>query len=316
MTAPTPIILDCDPGHDDAIAMLLAWGNPSIDLIGVTTVAGNQTLSKVSNNALSVARVAGITGIPFAAGCTDPIVRKLEVAPQVHGESGLDGPQLPTPTMSLDKRHAVDLIIDLMLSRPKGEVTLVATGPLTNVALAVRREPRLAEHVREVVLMGGAIEGGNWTPCAEFNIAVDPEAAQVVFAAGWKVTMVGLDVTHKALATDAVKARIAAVGTKPAKFVLDLLEFFGKAYLSHQGFSAPPVHDVVALARVIDPTVVKAVRAHIDVETQGRITTGMTVVDLRAPAPESCVTYAANELDFERFWDLVIDALERIGDPE
>jgi len=315
--APTPIILDCDPGHDDAIAMLLAWGSPAIDLIGVTTVAGNQTLSKVSNNALSVARVAGMTGVPFAAGCAVPIVRPLEVAAAVHGESGLDGPKLPEPKESLDKRHAVDLIIDLVFARPAGEVTLVATGPLTNIALAFRREPRLPAHVREVVLMGGAIEGGNWTPCAEFNIAVDPEAAEIVFAAGWKVTMVGLDVTHRALATEEVKRRIAAVGTKPAKFVNELLEFFGKAYLDHQGFTAPPVHDVCAVARVIDQTIIKAVQAPITVETQGKYTTGMTIVDLRyQAAKKDCKTYAANDIDTDKFWALVIDALERIGDPE
>lgn len=313
---PTPIILDCDPGHDDAIALLLAWGNPEIELLGVTTVAGNQTLSKVSHNALSVARVAGITEIPFAEGSAVPLVRPLAVAASVHGESGLDGPKLPEPILSLDKRHAIDLIIDLVMAREPGTVTLVATGPLTNIALAVRKEPLLVNRVKEVVIMGGAINGGNWSPVAEFNIVVDPEAAQVVFNAGWKVTMVGLDVTHRALATEEVKARIAAVGTKPATFVIELLDFFGETYLRTQGFTAPPVHDVCAIARVIDPTMISAVQAPIAIETQGLFTTGQTVVDLRMPAPKDCKTWAANDIDTTRFWDLVIDALVRIGDPE
>ena len=312
---PTKIILDCDPGHDDAVAMLLAWGNPEIDLLAVTTVAGNQTLEKVTHNALSVARVAGISGIPFAAGAARPLLRQVEVAEEVHGESGLDGPVLPEPTVVLDSRHAVDLIIDTVLAHEPGTVTLVPTGALTNIALAVRKEPRLAQLVKEVVLMGGGIHEGNWTPVAEFNIAVDPEAAEIVFIAGWKVVMVGLDVTHKALATDAVRERVRAIGTAPARFVDELMDFFAKAYADNQGFTAPPVHDPCAVAHVIDPSIVRTVQAPIQVETQGLLTTGMTVVDLRAPAPADCPTWAATELDADRFWDLVIDAIERIGEP-
>jgi purine nucleosidase len=312
------IILDCDPGHDDAIAILLAVGNPSIKLLAVTTVAGNQTLAKVSHNALSVARVAGITAahnIPFAAGASLPIVRDLEVAEAVHGTSGLDGPVLPEPSFALDNRHGVDVIIDTVRAAAE-PVTLVATGPLTNIALAVRKAPDLAQLVKEVVLMGGAIEGGNWTPCAEFNIAVDPDAARIVFTAGWKVVMVGLDVTHRALATQTVRERIAKIATFPSQFAGGLLDFFQHAYKVTQGFDAPPVHDPVALAYVIDPSVLTVVNAPIDVETQGRITTGMTVVDLRVPAPEGCKTWAATGVDVDRFWDLVVDALERIGEPE
>src|SRR5688572_590694 len=187
---PTPILLDCDPGHDDAIALLLAHGNPDIELLGVTTVMGNQTLEKVTRNALSVARVAGITGIPFAAGCARPLVRELETAPSIHGESGLDGPVLPEPTLELDPRHAVDLIIDTIMEREPGTVTLVPTGALTNIALAARKEPRIVERVKEVVLMGGGYSTGNWSAVAEFNIVIDPEAAHIVFNAGWPLTMV------------------------------------------------------------------------------------------------------------------------------
>ncbi len=222
---PKKVILDCDPGHDDAIAQQLAYGSPEIELLAVTTVVGNQTLEKVTRNALAVARVAGISGVPFAAGCPRPLVRGIETAASVHGESGLDGPLLPEPTLALDPRHAVDLIIDTVLREEPGTVTLVPTAGLTNIALAVRKEPRLAELVREVVLMGGACAGGNWTPAAEFNMLIDPEAAHIVVNERWPLTMVGLDVTHQALATPDVLERIAAVGTRPATFVVELLTF-------------------------------------------------------------------------------------------
>ncbi|SDC54552.1 nucleoside hydrolase [Streptomyces prasinopilosus] len=310
------IILDCDPGHDDAIALLLAHGNPDIDLVAVTTVVGNQTLEKVTRNALSVARIAGITGVPFAAGCPRPLVRAVETAPDIHGETGLDGPVLPEPTLELDRRHAVDLIIDTVMSHEPGEITLVPTAGLTNIALAARKEPRIVERVREVVLMGGGYHEGNWSAVAEFNIIIDPEAAHIVFNAGWPVTMVGLDLTHQALATPEVAKRIAAVGTKPAEFVGELLDFFGATYKEAQGFEHPPVHDPCAVAYVIDPGVMTVRRAPVDVELTGGLTLGMTVTDFRAPAPADCRTQVAVELDRERFWDLVVDALERIGDVE
>ncbi|WIB63335.1 MULTISPECIES: nucleoside hydrolase [unclassified Curtobacterium] len=311
---PQKIILDCDPGHDDAVAILLAHGSPEIELLAVTTVVGNQTLAKVTRNALAVARIAGITDVPFAAGADRPLVRTIEHAADIHGESGLDGPVLPEPSIELDPRHAVDLIIDTVMAHEPGTITLVPVGGLTNIALAVRKEPRIVERVQRVVLMGGGVHVGNMTPVAEFNIAIDPEAAQIVFTAGWDVVMVGLDLTHQALATPDVVARIAALGTGPARFVDELMGFFADAYRDVQGFDAPPVHDPCAVAHVIDPTIVRAVRMPIAVETTGTLTTGMTVADLRAPAPEDCRTSAALELDRDRFWDLVVDALERIGE--
>jgi len=312
--APRKIILDCDPGHDDAIAMLLAHGNPNVELVAVTTVVGNQTLDKVTRNALAVATVAGITGVPFAAGCPRPLIREIEIAADIHGESGLDGPDLPEPTVPLDARHAVDLIIDTVLAHGPGEITLVPTGGLTNIALAVRKEPRLAELVREVVLMGGGYHTGNMTPVAEFNIAIDPEAAHIVFNESWPVVMVGLDLTHQALATPDVFEAIAAVGTKPAQVVIDILTFFRTAYARVQGFESPPTHDPCAVAHVIDPSVVAVRRAPVDIELRGALTTGMTVTDLRGPAPEGCTTSVATELDHARFWALVVDALTRIGE--
>lgn len=311
---PTKIILDCDPGHDDAVALLLAHGSPEIDLLAVTTVVGNQTLEKVTRNALAIARVANITNVPFAAGSPRPLVRTIENAPDIHGESGMDGPELPEPAIELDPRHAVDLIIDTVMAHEPGTVTLVPTGGLTNIALAVRKEPRLAERVKEVVLMGGGYHVGNWSAVAEFNIKIDPEAAHIVFNEKWPLTMVGLDLTHQALATDEVAARIAAVGTKPAKFVGELLEFFGHAYKDAQGFDFPPVHDPCAVAYVIDPSVMTTQRVPLDVELTGTLTLGMTVADFRAPAPADCNTSVAVDLDHQKFWNLVVDALERIGE--
>jgi len=312
----TKIILDCDPGHDDAIAMLLAWGNPDIELVGVTTVMGNQAIEKVTRNALAVARVAGITGVPFARGAHRPLVREVEVADSIHGESGLDGPVLPEPTITLDPRHAVDFIIDTIMAAEPGQITLVPTGALTNIAMAVRKEPRIVERVREVVLMGGAVGGGNWSATSEFNIVIDPEAAHIVFNERWPLTMVGLDVTHEALATPDVAATIAAVGTGPARFVGELLEFFGETYKDQQGFEFPPVHDPCAVAFVIDRSVMSATRVPLDIELGGTLTLGMTVADFRAPAPADCTTHVARGLDHAKFWALVVDALERIGDPE
>ena len=295
------------------MALLLAHGSPAIDLVAVTTVGGNQTLEKVTRNALSVAAVVGMSGVPIAAGCARPLVRTGVVAADIHGDSGMDGPRLREPTLELDPRHAVDLIIDTVLAHGPGEITLVPTGPLTNIALAARKEPRIVERVAEVVLMGGGYHTGNWSPVAEFNIKTDPEAAHVVFNEPWPVTMVGLDLTHQALATPEVVERVRAVGTTPAEFVLDLFEFFAKAYKDNQGFDAPPVHDPCAVAYVIDPQVMTVLRTPVDVELTGTLTLGMTVADLRAPAPPDCHTQVAVQLDRERFWALVVDALERIG---
>ncbi|WP_372697549.1 nucleoside hydrolase [Arthrobacter sp. JSM 101049] len=312
--SPRKIILDCDPGHDDAVAILLAHGNPDIELLAVTTVVGNQTLAKVTANALAVGTIAGITGVPFAAGCDRPLVRSIENAPDIHGESGMDGPAQPEPAIELDPRHAVDLIIETVMAHAPGTVTLVPTGGLTNIAMAARKEPRIVERVREVVLMGGGYHVGNWSAVAEFNIIIDPEAAHIVFNEPWPVVMVGLDLTHQALATPDVVARIEALGTGPARFVRELMDFFARTYQDAQGFDHPPVHDPCAVAYVIDPSIVTTRKVPVDIELAGKLTLGMTVADFRAPAPEDCHTSVAVELDHARFWDLVTDALERIGE--
>jgi purine nucleosidase len=304
------VILDCDPGHDDAMAILLAHGNPEIDLLAITTVAGNQTVDKTSLNARRVCTVAGIH-VPVAAGCDRPLTRELKTAAYIHGESGLDGPAFGEPTVPLDHRHAVDLLIEFLM-QSSGDITLVPTGPLTNIAMALRKEPRIVQKVQEVVLMGGAFTRGNTTPAAEFNIAVDPEAAAIVFGAGWPLTMVGLDLTHQALATTAVLQRIAALGTPVARIAVELMEFFRETYRRNAGFDSPPVHDPCAVARVIDPSVMEAVEAFVAIETRGEFSSGMTVTDFSGRLGRTNVK-VATRLNVDRFWDLMVGAIERIG---
>ncbi|MDY4677448.1 MAG: nucleoside hydrolase [Bifidobacterium tsurumiense] len=309
------IILDCDPGHDDAMAILLAVGNPNIDLIGVTTVGGNQSLDKVTYNARAVLEKAQATEIPVHQGCGHPLVRPLEVAADVHGETGLDGVELPEPTRPLDQGHAVNWIIETIMNNEPGTITLVPTGPLTNIAMAARLEPRIVKRVKEVVLMGGGYHVGNWSAVAEFNIKVDPEAAHVVFNESWPVTMVGLDLTHQALFTPEVQSRIDALGTDVSSFASGLMDFFREAYRNNQDFVDPPVHDPCTVAYLIDRSVMTTRRCPVDVELHGDLTLGMTVADLRGPEPsaEQCHTQVAVALDFDKFWDLIIDAIKRIG---
>lgn len=309
------IILDCDPGHDDAMALLLAVGNPAINLIGVTTVGGNQSLDKVTYNARSVLEMAHATDIPVHAGCDRPILRPQEVAASIHGETGLDGVELPEPSRPLEQGHAVNWIIDTIMSHEPGTITLVPTGPLTNIAMAVRLEPRIVERVKEIVLMGGGVHVGNWSAVAEFNIKVDPEAAHIVFNEAWPITMVGLDLTHQALCTPEVQQRIDAIGTDLSKFASGLMDFFRLSYANNQDFVDPPVHDPCTVAYLIDPTVMTTRRCPVDVEIHGDLTLGMTVADLRGPEPnaEECHTQVALQLDFDKFWNLIIDAIKAIG---
>lgn len=306
------IILDCDPGYDDAVAILLAAGSPKIDLLAITVVAGNQTIEKVTKNALAIAGIAGLKDIPIARGAVRPLLRAPETAAFIHGESGLDDTTLPDVVPTIDSRHAAELIIDIVMREPAGTVTLVPTGPLTNIALAARLEPRIVERVKEVVLMGGACHYGNHGPYSEFNIANDPEAAQIVFGEPWKVVMVGLDLTYQARATQEVVDRISEVKTQSGIFLAEVLNAFNQRYRQVRGHNDAPVHDPCAVAYVIDPTVVEAQRVPIAVELTGTLTAGMTVADFRRPAPEDCHTWAALKLDASRFWDLVTDAVQRL----
>ena len=302
------VILDCDPGHDDALAILLAYASPAIDLRAITTVAGNQTLPLVTENALRIATLAGITDVPIAAGSQRPLGRDLVVAGDVHGRSGLDGADLPEASVALSSESATELMAGTIADADR-PVTLVPTGPLTNVARLLREHPESADGIEQIVWMGGSTGRGNVTPYAEFNAFVDPDAAAEVVASGLPVTMIGLNVTHQALATDEILARIRANGSAVTTAIADLLSFFASTYERIWGLPAPPVHDAVAVARVVDPALVECVWAPIEVETTGQFTSGATVVDLydrTGRAPNACAGVA---VDVERFWDLMLDAL-------
>jgi inosine-uridine nucleoside N-ribohydrolase len=305
---PRRIILDCDPGHDDAIAILLAHAHPAVELLAITTVAGNQTLDRTTRNARRVCDLGRITGVPVAAGCDRPLLRELVTAGEVHGASGLDGVDWPDERTPVASTHAVDLIVDLVMASP-GEVTLVPIGPLTNVAMALRREPAIARAVREVVLMGGSFSRGNQTPAAEFNIYVDPEAAAMVFAAGWPLTMIGLDLTHQALVTPEVAERVAALGTPVATTVTRMLRFYASRASLPGGV---PLHDPCAVARVITPSLIECRDAFVAVETSGAWTRGMTVTDFTGRLGHPVNAQVATALDVPAFWDLLLGALGRL----
>jgi purine nucleosidase len=310
---PTPVILDCDPGHDDMLAIVLAAAHPAIDLLAITTVAGNGTLERTTANARAVCALAGIRGVPIAAGAPGPLVAPPRIADDVHGESALDGAELPSgEDIPLLPEHAVALMARLLREHDR-PVTLIPTGPLTNVALLLRLYPELAARIEQIVLMGGTMGAGNTTPLAEFNIVVDPEAADVVVRSGVPVTLCGLDVTHQALATPAVLDRIAAQGTPLARAVVGLLGFFGERYRELWGFAAPPVHDPVAVARVIDPAIVGCQEAHVAIELAGTHTRGATVCDRHGVLGRQPNARVATTLDADAFWALLIDALDALG---
>lgn len=306
------IILDCDPGHDDAVAIMMAVGSPAIDLVAVTTVGGNQTLEKVTHNARAMLALCGAHDVPVYAGAERPLVHAVEIAPEIHGESGLDGVELPTPKRPLEEKRAAQAIVDLIMNEPAGTLTLVATGPLTNLALAARLEPRIVSRVREVAIMGGGYNEGNWTAAAEFNIWVDPEAARMVFEEPWPLTMVGLDLTHQALVTPEFEQRVASAGNHAGTFFVDLMAFFRASNRDMFGFDNPPIHDPCALAWVIDPETMSTRQAPVHVETRGEFTTGMTVADFRLPPSPDCHTRVAVQLNHDKFWDALAQAIARL----
>ncbi len=313
---PATIVLDCDPGADDAMAIAYAVGSPDLDLAGLTTVAGNVSLATTTANALRVLEFLGASDVPVTAGSAGALLRPPLTAERVHGDDGLRGARLPAPAAAPRPGHATDFIIDTVLAAP-GEVTLVATGPLTNIALALRREPDLAANVRDFVIMGGSSGRGNVTPAAEFNIAVDPEAAAIVFAAGWQVTMIGLDVTLQATADAEVTGRIAALGRLAGDLVLPCMgnsaggERTGDLPGPHGAYSLDPaVHDVCAVAYVAQPQLLGCEPALVEVETTGRLTAGMTVTDFRAARPD-CNAMVATRIDLPAFWDSVLASYAR-----
>ncbi|TMC19176.1 MAG: nucleoside hydrolase [Chloroflexi bacterium] len=277
-------------------------------VLAITTVAGNQSLEKTTRNALKVCSLANIRDVPVARGMDRPLVRPARFAPEIHGESGMDGPDIPEPDIEPVPQHAVDLIVEKLMNSD-GDITLVATGPLSNIATAIRREPAILPKIKAISLMGGAIGVGNRMPAAEFNIWADPEAAAIVFDCERPITMSPLEVTHQAQATDEVISRLRGARRTVANFAADLLIFFGDTYRNVFGFPAPPVHDPCAVAAVIDPTILHAHTMRVEIETTGEWTTGRTVCDVYGvlgKQPNARVGYA---LDVPRFWEMVISTI-------
>ena len=299
-----PIIIDCDPGHDDAIALVLAFASEKLDVKAVTIVGGNQTLEKTVLNARKVLSYAGIN-VPIAKGADKPLMRDLIIAPEVHGETGLDGPDLGEPTIDIVKEEAVELIAKIV-SESEEKITLVPTGALTNIARFLLAYPQLKDKIEMISLMGGAADLGNWTPSAEFNILVDPEAAKIVFDSGIKIAMAGLDVTHKALIYKEDTERIRSVGNKVAVMVAELMDFFEKFHMD-MGFEGSPLHDPCAVAYLINPDIFTTKKAKVNVETKGEHTLGCTVADYNADVKNVDVLL---DIDREKFIDMLVDAMK------
>jgi len=308
----TPIILDCDPGHDDAVAILLAVASPQIDLRAVTTCFGNCSIEDATRNALRILTLAGVTDVPVARGAAVPLVQSLELGNYVHGASGLDGPEMPEPGFELSPLGAVELMHQV-IAASETPVTMVVTGPMTNMAQLLRDHPESAANIAEVIFMGGSTERGNHTPSAEFNTFADPEALHEVVESGLPVRMVGLNLTHQALAVPEVVERMRSMEHVIGKTCAEWMGFFGSSYRSVWSFEAPPVHDPCTIAALIDPTLITWQKTFLAVELEGKWTRGETITDLhnrfeREPNAEVAIT-----LDSARYWDLVLEAVDRLG---
>ena len=301
----TSIILDCDPGHDDALAIMLAVADPTIDLLAVTTVAGNVPLDHTTTNALRVLDMVGRPDIPVARGADRPRVRELSTAASMHGESGLAGPLPVTPSRQADDRDALDLMEDVLTVQP---ATLVVTGPQTNAAALIEQRPHLLERIDRVVFMGGAVDLGNWTPAAEFNIWVDPHAADIVLRSGLDLTMIGLEVTHQAWLTDE-HADALRVRGDCGLFVAELLDHFVGFHQERFGWPGAPIHDAVAVAHLIDPTLVHTVEANVEIELQSDLCLGRTVVDRWRVTDRPVNCQVGLGIDRDRFVTLLMERL-------
>jgi purine nucleosidase len=309
--SPRAIILDCDPGQDDAVAILMALGAPeAIELLAVTTVAGNVPLARTHANARRVLELAGRTDMPVHAGCERPILRAPVTAEAVHGETGLDGAGLPEPTMALARGHAVDVIVETLMSRPPGAVTLCPTGPLTNIALAIVKEPGIVPRIREIVLMGGAIGLGNVTPSAEFNLFADPHAARIVFEADAPIVMFPLDVTHQVIVTAARRDSLAALDSPVSRAVVGMMDFYGAGKVRF-GLEGAPLHDPCVIAWLIRPELFRGRACRVDIETDSPLGLGRSVVDWWARSGRAPNATVMREADAEGFFALLIACLAR-----
>lgn len=307
-----PIIIDCDPGQDDAVALLLAFASPAeLDVLGVTVVAGNVPLARTHDNARRVCELAGRRDIGVHAGCDRPLLRAPLTAEDVHGQSGLDGAELPAPTLPLSSRHAVDFIIETLLAAADAQVTLAPTGPLTNIALALLREPRITPKIREIVLMGGAMGLGNRTPSAEFNILADPHAAAIVFGCGRPIVMHGLDVTLKVITTDERRARIQALGGPVAEAVAGWLGAYAHFHRQRYGRAGGPLHDPCVIAYLLRPGLFAGRTVNVAIETASDLTLGRTVVDWHSVTGRPANATVIDDVDANGFYDLLVERLGR-----
>ncbi|MEO0744443.1 MAG: nucleoside hydrolase [Pseudomonadota bacterium] len=311
---PRKIIIDTDPGQDDAVAILLALASPEeIEVLGITAVAGNVPLELTAKNALIVCELAGKTDVPVYAGCDRPLGRDLVTAEHVHGKTGLDGPDLPDPTMTLTDGHAVDFIIDTVRAEEPGTVTLCPLGPLTNIATALQRAPEIAGRVQQIVLMGGAyFEVGNITPTAEFNIYVDPEAADIVFKSGIDIVVMPLDVTHKALVTKKRNDAFRALGTPAGVAVAQMTDFFERFDKEKYGSAGAPLHDPCVTAYLIRPDLFTGRHVNVEVETASPLTLGMTVADWWGVTDRAPNATFIGDIDADGFFALLTDRLARL----
>jgi Inosine-uridine nucleoside N-ribohydrolase len=305
------LILDCDPGHDDAVAIMLAGSCPCFDLLGITVVAGNQTLEKTVHNALNVKQHLGLDA-PVYAGCERPIVRPRVVADDIHGESGLDGPAFAPLARKAEKQHAALFIIEQVLNAP-GEITIVTAGPMTNLALAMRLNPKIIPAIRQVVFMGGCYQLGNVTPAAEFNIFADADAAHVVFTSGVKLTMVGLDVSRKAQCLPEVINRMAAIGNKASKLFDDMMRCFNAAQKRVYGWEGGPLHDPITIAYLINPNVLTLRPMFCEVDIRSEQSYGRTNCDYFGYLKKEPNVNVAIDIDVPLFWDIVEDGIRRYG---
>jgi purine nucleosidase len=306
------VIIDCDPGVDDAIALLLALASPAdLQILGITTVAGNVPLALTQTNARKICELAGRPDMRVYAGCARPLLRRLETAESVHGASGLEGVMWQEPQMPLQAQHGVDFLIDTLMESPD-RVTLATLGPLTNVAVALIKEPRISEKIQEIVVMGGAITHGNITPSAEFNLYVDPHAAHVVFSAGVPLTMISLDVTHQAIATPDRLAAIRAIGAPIGTTASSLLEFYGQHDIAHYGIAGAPLHDPCVIAYLLKPSLFKSRNLYVTVEITSEATMGRTIVDWWQSTHHQPNVNVVCEVDAEGFYALLTDRLARL----
>ncbi len=314
MTEPRKIIIDTDPGQDDAAALMLAFASgEELEVLGITTVAGNVPLRLTSRNARIVCELCGRTDIPVYEGAEHPIERKLVTAEHVHGKTGLDGAELDEPKMMVMPQHAVDFIIETLRREDEGTVTLCTLGPLTNVGLALKKAPDIAPRIRELVMMGGGFfEGGNITPAAEFNIYVDPQAAAIVLGAGIPVVMMSLDVTHQLLTTKARVAKIAAIGTRPSRVMVDWLQFFERFDEEKYGSDGGPLHDPTVIAYLLKPELFSGRHCNVEIETQSELTMGMTVVDWWRVSGRQPNVRVMRNVDADGFFDLLIERFARL----